>query len=650
MLCFPVTFFLVLLFCRACVADLTYGVSIFQWDPLGIFSGVLLFILLVLVFSLTVRLLFHRYYITFLPEPSVLILLGIVIGLFLWGIPAFPVDFLAFPAEIFFIVLILPIILEEGYFMTRAKFFSNFGTIFLLSFVGTIVNALAIGLSLFALSSMGAMFTSIRLAQAMAFGAAMSAVDPIAVIAIFEEIHVNDTLNSLVFGESVINDVVAITLFRLLIGITAPLSTALVFEAIVAFIVVVIGGVLAGVIVSLIATWATKFTYVISVLEALFIVVMAYLAFVFAEIFHFSGDMAIFVFGIIAGLYAEQNISFYSSITVKYFLKLLASVTETIIFVFLGLTLFLDLPVLFFDFALIGWTLLLIQVTRTITIISIVKIVNPYRILKISKRDTFILIYSGLRGAIAFALTFSTPDIPERPAFVATALSVVIFTIFVQGSTIKPILRILQIRLATKMDKSAIGGLVFDRGLSYVREAFESIVGKHEGFLFTIMNWLHVRIEKYLLRAPLAKDDALYSAVDDMLYKEAIDQVAKQYEVTPLTPKRKDSLWSQAQAERKQAKLEGRSPLASPRVQSKEAASPTPAPPTPPPSAPLPPQHPIPKRTRGPSAVPIKRVSKPSEKGEVSIPVPDSPVTFARFDRLTDPNRKLPLHDVKRKR
>ena len=54
----------------------------------------------------------------------------------------------------------------------------------------------------------------LTLVESFAFGALISSVDPVATLAIFKALRVNKTLHMLVFGESVMNDAVAITLFR----------------------------------------------------------------------------------------------------------------------------------------------------------------------------------------------------------------------------------------------------------------------------------------------------------------------------------------------------------------------------------------------------------------------------------------------------
>lgn len=50
--------------------------------------------------------------------------------------------------------------------------------------------------------------------ECFAFGAVVSATDPVSVLAIFKEMNANKVLYSLIFGESILNDALAITLYR----------------------------------------------------------------------------------------------------------------------------------------------------------------------------------------------------------------------------------------------------------------------------------------------------------------------------------------------------------------------------------------------------------------------------------------------------
>lgn len=123
-------------------------------------------------------------------------------------------------ARTFFLVLLPPIILEAGYFMPVRAFFDNFGTILLFAVVGTMWNAGAIGLSLWGLGRLG-LYHIVPSMHALVFASVMAAVDPVAVLAVFEEVHVKELLHIIVLGESLLNDGVAVvsTLSKLLIVI-----------------------------------------------------------------------------------------------------------------------------------------------------------------------------------------------------------------------------------------------------------------------------------------------------------------------------------------------------------------------------------------------------------------------------------------------
>eukprot|EP00061_Rhincodon_typus_P006600 g27416.t1 len=90
-------------------------------------------------------------------------------------------------------------------------FFDNIGTILWYAVVGTLWNVIGIGMSLYGICQVQAFdLSDISLFQILLFGSLISAVDPVAVLAVFEEIHVNEQLHILVFGESLLNDAVTV--------------------------------------------------------------------------------------------------------------------------------------------------------------------------------------------------------------------------------------------------------------------------------------------------------------------------------------------------------------------------------------------------------------------------------------------------------
>lgn len=128
------------------------------------------------------------------------------------------------------------------------------------------------------------------------FGSLISAVDPVAVLAVFEEIQVNEILYIVVFGESLLNDAVTVVLYHLFESYTEMgLKNILYVDVLSGFLnfwVVAIGGTVIGVIWGMATSLVTKFTNEVRVIEPIFIFVMAYLAYLNAEIFHMSGILA----------------------------------------------------------------------------------------------------------------------------------------------------------------------------------------------------------------------------------------------------------------------------------------------------------------------------------------------------------------------
>merc|ERR1719334_1510207 len=154
----------------------------------------------------------------YMPESSILIVVGLIIGLFFFFFGEEMPTTLT--PDIFFLFLLPPIIGEAGYFMPNRLFFAQLGTILLMAVVGTIFNMFTIGISLWGVGQTGLFKNDFNqeelgLLETFLFGSLIAAVDPVAVLAVFDEILVDEVLNITVFGESLLNDGVAVVLYHM---------------------------------------------------------------------------------------------------------------------------------------------------------------------------------------------------------------------------------------------------------------------------------------------------------------------------------------------------------------------------------------------------------------------------------------------------
>lgn len=143
------------------------------------------------------------------PESCLLIFVGLLVG---GVIKTMKEKAPILDSKLFFLYLLPPIILDAGYFLPIRAFTENLGTILVFAVVGTLWNAFFIGGMMFAVCQVDvtAQFKQVDLLSCLLFGSIISAVDPVAVLAVFEEIHINELLYILVFGESLLNDAVTV--------------------------------------------------------------------------------------------------------------------------------------------------------------------------------------------------------------------------------------------------------------------------------------------------------------------------------------------------------------------------------------------------------------------------------------------------------
>jgi len=143
--------------------------------------------------------------------------------------------------------------------------------------------------------------------------------------------------------------------------------------------------------------------------------------------------------------YTHYNLSPVTQITMQQTMRTLAFVSESSIFAYLGLGIF-SFPHKV-EISLIVWSLVLILLGRALNIFPLSLLCNKFRSHQITKRMMVIMWFSGLRGAIAYALSLHLEFEEEtRKVLVSTTLVVVLFTTIVLGGGTLPLYKYLESR------------------------------------------------------------------------------------------------------------------------------------------------------------------------------------------------------------
>ncbi|XP_042143207.1 sodium/hydrogen exchanger 3 [Ixodes scapularis] len=416
------------------------------------------------------------------PESCILIVIGVVIGLLLFYTGLTSVGPLT--PDVFFLFMLPPIVLDAGYYMPNRSFFDNLGSILTYAVLGTVWNTLTIGLCLWGVGLSGLYGTDVPLLDALLFSSIISAVDPVAVLAVFEEIHVNDVLYILVFGESLLNDAVTVVLYRMFEAYTnmgqENIIPADYVSGVASFFVVALGGTGVGILWGLVAAFVSRFTHHVRAIEPLFVFILGYLSYLSAELFHLSGILALTFCGLTMKNYVEENISQKSHTTLKYGMKMLANCSETIIFMFLGVSTVNDIHEWNTWFVIL--TIVFITVFRSVGVVLLTWPINRFRVHTLNKVDQFIMAYGGLRGAVAFALVLVVNEdvIPTKKMLVTTTIAVIYFTVFVQGMTIGPLVRLLNVPQSVKGQMS-MNERLHTRLMDHLMAGLEDVTGQFMG-------------------------------------------------------------------------------------------------------------------------------------------------------------------------
>ncbi|PAA80830.1 hypothetical protein BOX15_Mlig001849g1 [Macrostomum lignano] len=359
-----------------------------------------------------------------------------------------------FNSEVFFHVILPPIIFCAGYSMKRKHFFSNIGAILTLAFVGTTISCAVVGSVVYGLTRLSRSLSgSILFTDCLLFGAIIPATDPVTVLAIFNDLNVDVDLYALVFGESVLNDAVAIVLaqsvekYDSLAAGSATFEGGAIVTSVLSFLGVFFGALGIGSAMGCLTALITKYTLVREhpLLECALFILMSYSTFLAAEAAQSTGIVAVLFCGICQAHYTYNNLSQQTKRSTKTFFELLNFLAENFTFLYIGVTTFTYRSHVW-DLGFVATAFAAILLGRALNIYPLCCLLNLGR-RKIGANKMHMLMFSGLRGAIAFALAIRNTSTDTRKMLFSTTLVIVIATVLLGGGMATQMLHWLRIQL-----------------------------------------------------------------------------------------------------------------------------------------------------------------------------------------------------------
>ena len=396
-----------------------------------------------------------------LPHTIGLMVLAIALSMVILVIGLVVPDFLSFATSLtkefdFSVLLIdvmLPFLLFAGAISVDVhELLKDKVTILLLATFGVLFSTFAVGTGLFWLTSqplLGMESLGLTYVDCLLFGSLVAPTDPIAVLAMVKKINLSKITETRIAGESLFNDGIGVVVFLTLLSMKIEGVENITIQSIGSlFATEVIGGILLGAIMGYLGLKLVKYIENTQVeLEVLITLSLVLLVPVISHMFHFSAVLGV----VVMGLFLNQNIDTDNKTEgvqkamgdyVYKFWHLVDETLNAILFILIGLEI---IPVLQnFDIsyiAIIVLVIILVVVSRGIGVFVPIKLLSIKKTFE--KNTALIITWGGLRGGLSIALALNLPDSigTGKDLILILTYGVVLFTILVQGLTLKKIVK-----------------------------------------------------------------------------------------------------------------------------------------------------------------------------------------------------------------
>ena len=333
--------------------------------------------------------------------------------------------------EVIFVLFLPGLLFESAINIDVAHLRENLRPILLLAVAGV---ALATAITGYAIGT----FLGLPLVIAMLFGALISATDPVSVIALFKDLNANKRLAVIVEGESLFNDGTAAVIFQVILAaaVTGQFSLT---EGLRHFVTVAIGGAGLGVLVGYAASHITAQVDEPRI-EITLTTIVAYGSYLLAESLHVSGVIAVVAAGVTVGNYgALFGMTPRTRVALWSFWEYFAFVINSLVFLLVGIEVHVSEMLGSWRSILLAAAAVLLGRMIAVYGLSPLSALFGQR-LRVSWQH--VLFWGGLHGSVSIALALSLPvNLPHRAELLTMTFGVVAFSILVQGLTMKPLLR-----------------------------------------------------------------------------------------------------------------------------------------------------------------------------------------------------------------
>ncbi len=393
-------------------------------------------LVLLLLIALAVILVARRFAI---PYTLGLVVVGLLISLF-----GFLPDIHLTPELVLFVFL--PALLFEGSWTIHVQQLrANWVPIFLLAVPGLL-------LSLILIAVLVHFFAGLQWSYAFLLGAILSPTDPVAVLGLFRQLKVDSRLSAIIEGESLFNDGIAGALYQTFLTIVllslsghAISGAAAWASGLSTFVVEAGGGALLGLVCGFLLS---RFVTFIDdpLIETTITIISAYGVYLLADFLHVSGILTLIVATLIFGSYGRRiGMSEHTREAVDNFWGIAAFIANALLFLLVGAELN---PLRYFS-SVAAYSLLFPAAVAVVAVLlarlAMVLMLRFFTHLlggSILFSWRFVIYWSGLRGALSLALVLALPiEIPVRDILLFSTYMVVLFTLLVQGLSLRIILK-----------------------------------------------------------------------------------------------------------------------------------------------------------------------------------------------------------------